>query len=131
MSLASQLRAGDVLLLRGELGAGKSVFARGIARGLGVEGPITSPTFTLLNVHDGSITLNHMDLYRLEDEDEFEAAGLTDAVGGNAIALIEWPDRAVGMMPPCHLAVTIAYTQTEGWREVDIAPMGGFREVAL
>lgn len=129
-SLAVQLRPGDVLLLRGDLGAGKSVFARGVARGLGVEGPISSPTFTLLNCHEGSrMPVHHFDLYRLADADEFYAAGLDDSIGGNAIALVEWPERAEEAMPDCRLEIHIQYGANEDERLITLAPQGGFREV--
>lgn len=130
-ALSMQLEPGDVLLLTGELGAGKSVLARGIARGLGIGGPITSPTFVLLITHEGRHTLHHMDLYRLSDDDEFEAAGLSDALSQDAISLIEWPQRCPDAMPQKHLSISIAYGDVEGTRVIDISPHGGFREVQL
>lgn len=130
-ALAGALRPGDVVFLSGELGAGKSVFARGVARGLGVEDPVTSPTFTLLACHAGRVPLNHFDLYRLEDEEDFEAAGLSDYVGGEAVSVIEWPERCVGALPACHLDVRIAYGEADDERIISITPRGGFREVTL
>lgn len=131
MSLAAQLRPGDVLLLRGELGAGKSVLARGIARGLGVEGPVSSPTFTLLNCHEGRYPLHHFDLYRLEDADEFEAAGLAEYVGGAAVSVLEWPERAMEALPACHLDIQIAYGAETGERIITLTAAGGFREMEI
>lgn len=90
-ALGQCLRPGDSVLLQGQLGAGKSVLARSIAHALGVEGPMASPTFTLMQPYEGRVPVHHFDLYRLEDEDEFFAAGLSDYVGGDAVALIEWP----------------------------------------
>ena len=81
--LADMLMPGDTVLLHGDLGAGKSVFARGIARGLGVEGAMPSPTFTLLIPYEGRHKFYHFDLYRLNDPDEFFAAGLDEFIGGN------------------------------------------------
>lgn len=131
-SLAAQLRPGDVLLLRGELGAGKSVFARGIARGLGIEGAVASPTFTLLNCYEGGrLPFFHMDLYRLDDEDAFYEAGLSDVIGGSGVALIEWPERAMGALPECHLDIEIQYGNEVDIRTIAIVPSGGFREVTL
>lgn len=131
-SLAAQLRPGDVLLLYGELGAGKTVFSRGVARGLGIEGPIASPTFTLLALHEGGrIPLHHFDLYRLEDADAFEDAGLAEYVHPAAVSLIEWPERAMAALPAAHLAIHIAYGDAEGERKIAILPRGGFREVSI
>lgn len=131
-ALAKKLRAGDVVLLQGELGAGKTVLTRGIARGLGLAGPISSPTFALLNMHEEArIPLNHFDLYRLADADEFYAAGLADAMGEGAISVVEWPEMAWEAMPPARLEIYIAYGAAEGEREITLTPVGGFREVAV
>ncbi len=91
---AESLRPGDCVLLRGDLGAGKSVFVRGAARALGVRGAMPSPTFTLMIPYEGDVRVVHFDLYRLSDPEEFYAAGLDEFVGGDAIALIEWPEMA-------------------------------------
>lgn len=84
-----------LILLQGDLGAGKSVLARGIARGLGVDPqiPITSPTFTLMNHYLGRLDLYHFDLYRLSDPDELIEIGFDDYAFGSAIALVEWPEK--------------------------------------
>ena len=93
--LAPMLAAGDTVLLEGDLGAGKSVLARGIARGMGVEGPMPSPTFTLMIPYAaGGRKLYHFDLYRLNDPEEYYAAGLDEFVGGDGIAVVEWPGMA-------------------------------------
>lgn len=93
-ALAEMLDAGDALLLEGDLGAGKSVVARGVARALGIAGAMPSPTFTLLIPYEGKKKLYHFDLYRLADPDEFYAAGLDEFVGGDGIAVVEWPQMA-------------------------------------
>ena len=105
--LAEMLRPGDVVLLHGDLGAGKSVFARGVARALGVTGAMPSPSFTLLIPYEGAQKLYHFDLYRLNDPEEFYAAGLDEFIGGDGIALIEWPEMAE-LDPEPALHVTIA-----------------------
>ncbi len=95
------LRPGDTVLLEGDLGAGKSVLARGIARGLGIDRPMPSPTFTLMQPYQGRLKLYHFDLYRLEGEDEFFEAGLDEFVGGDGVAVVEWPDQAALQPVPC------------------------------
>ena len=93
--LSPMLSAGDTVLLEGDLGAGKSVLARGIARGMGVEGPMPSPTFTLMIPYQGETgKFYHFDLYRLSDPDEYYAAGLDEFVGGDGVAVVEWPGMA-------------------------------------
>ncbi len=92
--LAAMLRPGDVVFLSGELGAGKSVLARGIAAGLGVEGPMPSPTFTLMQPYEGRVRVHHFDLYRLSGPDELFAAGLWDYLG-DGVSLVEWPENAL------------------------------------
>ena len=93
--LSPMLVPGDTVLLYGDLGAGKSVMARGIARGMGVEGPMPSPTFTLMIPYEAAGgRLYHFDLYRLSDPDEYYAAGLDEFVGGDGIAVVEWPQMA-------------------------------------
>jgi len=99
MALAARLwpmlSPGDTVLLEGDLGAGKSVLARGIARGMGVEGPMPSPTFTLMIPYEADgRKLYHFDLYRLADPDEYYAAGLDEFVGGDGVAVVEWPQMA-------------------------------------
>ena len=129
--LAQRLAPGDVVLLAGELGAGKSELARGIARGLGITGPIPSPTFTLLNIYgEGRVPLHHFDWYRAEDPEEISAAGLEEYIEGGWISLIEWHERAPGMCPEKHLLVEIT-ALADGSRHISLKPQGGFRDLAL
>ncbi len=130
--LGAVLRAGDVVLLTGELGAGKSVLARGIARGMGVTGPLPSPTFTLMAQHIGArCPLYHMDLYRLADEEEFFAAGLEEYAGGDGVAVIEWPERAMDALPERRLAITMHAINDGQARQIRVCPQGGFPEDIL
>jgi len=110
--LSECLLGGDVVALIGDLGAGKTAFAQGIGEGLGVVGPMTSPTFTLIHeykgyVHDTKIRLIHMDLYRLRHPEEAEVIGIEDAFVDNAVCLIEWPEIAEDYLPDDRLNVEI------------------------
>lgn len=106
--LAEGLKAGDTLLLRGELGAGKSELARGIAEGLGVEETVTSPSFTILNLYEsGRLPFCHFDWYRLESEDELYELGMDEYIGGDGIAVVEWPDVCLGALPERYAAIEI------------------------
>ena len=129
--MAAQFRAGDVVLLSGELGAGKTVFTRGVARGFGVQGHVVSPTFVLLRCYPGPIPLHHFDLYRLSDADAFYGAGLADFMGEEAVCLVEWPERCLDAMPACRLQVRIEYGPAEDERIITVCREGGFREVLL
>ena len=93
-SLAAGLGPGDVVLVSGELGAGKTTFIRGVCRGLGVDGPVTSPTFTIGHLYPGRVPVAHLDLYRLADLGEEDPALLDDYVTDRNVALIEWPAAA-------------------------------------
>lgn len=104
--IAQMLTDGDTVLLHGDLGTGKSVFARGVARALGVRGAMPSPTFTLMIPYQGRRALYHYDLYRLNDPDEFYEAGLDENIGGAGVALVEWPEMA-DIDPVPRLDVTI------------------------
>jgi tRNA threonylcarbamoyladenosine biosynthesis protein TsaE len=92
--LAAALGPGDVVLVSGELGAGKTTLIRGAAHGLGVREPITSPTFTIGQIYSGRVPVSHLDLYRLADLGQEDPALLDDYVTPQAVALIEWPAAA-------------------------------------
>ena len=105
--LAGQLKAGDTVILLGGLGAGKSEFARGVARGLGITGPVPSPSFTILNAYeDGRLPLYHFDWYRVEDEEELAEIGASDYLPGDGVTLVEWPERAPELLPVRRLDVS-------------------------
>jgi len=93
-ALGAGLTAGDCVLLNGDLGAGKSVVARGIAGAHGITGPMPSPTFVLMIPYEGNTNVYHFDLYRMDDPDEFYQAGLQEYIGGDGIAVVEWPEMA-------------------------------------
>lgn len=129
--LAGRLKAGDVILLEGELGAGKSELARGIAKGLGVQETVTSPSFTILNVYEsGRIPLYHFDWYRLEDAGELYELGMDEYIGGDGIALVEWPGRCPDAVPEDYLRIRIE-AEGENTRRITEAPEGSFRRILL
>ncbi len=100
--LGELLQPATVVLLQGDLGAGKTVFARGVARGLGVDPqiPVTSPTFTLMNHYQGRLDLYHFDLYRLSDADELIELGFDEYAYGSGVTLIEWPEKLDNLETP-------------------------------
>ena len=127
--LARQLCAGDVLLLWGNLGAGKSEMTRGIAEGLGVSGPVTSPSFTIMNMYDdGRVPLYHFDWYRLESAEELYEMGMEEYLGGDGVAVVEWPSQCPEAIPETHLAIRLE-PSGENEREITFEPMGDFREI--
>ena len=100
--LAGELRRGDVLALAGDLGAGKTQFVKGLAAGLGVVGEVTSPTFTLIHeypVQPGRLPLFHIDLYRLESDEEVLRIGIDEYLHGDGITVVEWADKFEGLIP--------------------------------
>ena len=125
--LAAVLEPGDVLALAGDLGAGKTCLVQGIARGLGVNEPVTSPTFNLLLVHPGRLTLYHVDLYRLDDSLELDDIGFFEALESDGVSAIEWGDRFPEALPPDHLAVVIHLAE-EGLRRFEVTPTGARSE---
>ena len=107
--LAEDLRPGDVVLVSGELGAGKTTLVRGAARALGVDGPVTSPTFTIGRRYAGRVPVAHVDLYRLERLEAEDPALLADYLTPDAIAFVEWPERARDTLPRATLSVRIEH----------------------
>lgn len=127
--LARLLRPGDVLLLYGDLGAGKSELTRGIARGLGVTGPVASPSFTILNVYDeGRLPLYHFDWYRLNSAEELYEMGMDEYLGGDGVAVVEWPSQCPEAIPETNLTITLTPGEGDA-REISFAPRGGFHAV--
>lgn len=106
-NFGKKLKGGEVVLLKGDLGAGKTHFSKGVARSLGISEVVTSPTFTLHNVYYGRLTLNHFDFYRV-DEDEASMLGLDEFFGQrDSVSLIEWSENIVGLLPKNTISVTI------------------------
>lgn len=122
-ALGAFLRPGDALLLSGDLGTGKSVLARGAARSLGVEGPMPSPSFTILFPYEGKCPVYHFDLYRLSGPDEFEAAGFYEWFGGAGVCLVEWPETVDLDARPC-VRLTLRRAAEDGARDVELVTDG-------
>ena len=122
-AIASVVQAGDVILLSGDLGAGKTTFTQGFARALGVTDPVTSPTFTLLNEYRGRLRVLHADVYRLESLQEVIDLGIGELVEEESVALVEWGEAAAPALPG-HLTVTIEHGENDDDRSMTILPSG-------
>jgi tRNA threonylcarbamoyladenosine biosynthesis protein TsaE len=118
------VRAGDVVSLVGDLGAGKTVFARGVARALGVTEPVVSPSFTIVREYDGRLPLVHFDVYRIDTVQELYDLGFEELVRDDAVTLVEWGDMIDGMLPADRLDVHLAPGATDDERVVEIEGRG-------
>jgi len=113
--LAKTLVPGDVVGLIGELGAGKSVFTRGILHGLGITDTyIASPTFTLINVYRGKLPVYHFDVYRLEDPDELDGIGYEEFFFGDGVTIVEWADKVQNHLPKKYIKVSLKVLSANG-----------------
>jgi len=121
-TIGEQASAGDVILLTGELGAGKTCLTQGIALGLGVEVYVRSPTFVLMTRHQGRLTLHHVDLYRMGSPAEAWDLGLDEQLFGEGICVIEWADRAAELFPEDCLWIDLKYGQDPDSREIALEP---------
>lgn len=118
--LAQKLRGGDVLAFTGSLGMGKTAFTRGLARGLGCRGRVTSPTFTIVNEYEGRTPLFHFDMYRLGSSDELFDIGWDDYLARNGVCAVEWSEQAAGALPEDAILVDIARGKGENDRIITI-----------
>ena len=126
-AVAGLVRGGDIVLLAGELGAGKTCFTQGFGRALGVDEQVTSPTFTLLRPYDGThLQLLHADVYRLEHLQEIVDLGITEQVDGDAVAVIEWGDMAEPVLPADFLEIRFTYDEADAddARRLELRPVG-------
>ena len=121
--LAKGLRAGDSVLLMGEMGMGKSVLARAVARCFGVQGAMPSPSFTILQSYEADVPVKHFDLYRLEDPAEFYEAGLDEEMDARSVCLVEWPEMA-DFRPEPRLEVRIRRGDADDERIAEISVFG-------
>lgn len=127
--LAALLQAGDVVLLQGELGAGKTCFAQGMGAGLKVAEAVKSSSFVLVNEYNGRLHVYHADLFRLEDPQQVYELGLEENAR-DGLLLVEWPDRAPDELPPEHLLVRFESTGAKS-RRIRLEPAGGHYEDLL
>ena len=119
---ASQLNRGDIVLLTGDLGAGKTTFVKAVAKELGYTGLVTSPTFTLLNEYSGSMPIYHFDMYRLKSSSEAVESGLDEVLKNNdGVCFVEWPQKVAGILPEKYimLDITILGDNARKFRVVD------------
>ena len=125
-ALAERLRPGDVVAYRGDLGAGKTAFTRGLARGLGCHGRVTSPTFTIVNEYEGDLPLFHFDLYRLGSEEELWDIGWEDYLARGGVCAVEWSEIAAGALPENTITATLRRRPgAEEEREIQIEGVEG------
>lgn len=121
--LGEQAKPGDVLALSGDLGTGKTVFAQGFAKGLGIRDLINSPTFTIQEIHEGGrLPFYHYDVYRIEDIDEMEEIGYEEFFYGEGVCLIEWAEMIEEILPDNTRFITIRKNPAMGddYREIEI-----------
>ena len=116
VSLGEQVKSGDVLCLSGDLGVGKTVFTKGFAKGLGIQTPISSPTFTIVQEYEeGRLPFYHFDVYRIEDPEEMEEIGYEDYFYGNGVCVIEWATLIEELLPQTYTNVTITKDLSKGF----------------
>jgi len=123
-AVASLLREGDAIALTGELGAGKTTFVRGAARALGFDGPVASPTFTLVREYQGRVRIYHVDVYRLERMQDVLDLGLDEMVAEDGVLLVEWGDAVEGLLPDDHLLAEITLMGSEDARRIVVTGKG-------
>lgn len=117
--IAGQLKRGDILALSGDLGTGKTAFVKGIARGLGIDDYITSPTFTLVHSYEGmGFNLHHFDVYRVSDEEELFEIGFEEYLYENDICVIEWADLIKNLIP--NHSIWIHFERLDGGRTITV-----------
>lgn len=113
------LKAGDVVALVGELGAGKTLFTQGLVQGLGVKGYVKSPSFTIVNKYEGRLPVYHLDLYRLGDVNEIYELGIEEYLYGDGVTIIEWAEKAYSLLPEKYILIKFFYTG-EKTRKIEI-----------
>lgn len=123
IAFSKTLKKGDILCLRGDLGAGKTAFVQGLAKGLGISDYVTSPTFTIVNEYKGDkCTLYHFDVYRIEDSDEMYEIGYEEYIYSDSVCVIEWPECIEDILPDSRYEINIKKNMDKGdnYREITI-----------
>jgi tRNA threonylcarbamoyladenosine biosynthesis protein TsaE len=123
-ALGPLLEAGDVVSLVGDLGAGKTAFAQGLARGLGVDGPVTSPTFTIVQEYAGRLPVAHVDVYRLDTVQDLYDLGFDELIDDGRVTIVEWGDLVAQALPADHLVVRIEAGVADNERMLDLSFRG-------
>ncbi len=118
--VAARLKGGEVLALFGPMGMGKTAFTRGLARGLGVRGEVSSPTFALVHEHAGRIPLYHFDMFRVTSWDDLYSTGFFDYLGGDGVLAIEWSENIEGALPQDAVRITVSRGEEEDRRVFSI-----------
>ncbi len=121
--LGELVEAGDIVLLGGQLGVGKACLTQGIARGLGIDEYVISPSFVLLREYGGRLSLYHIDFYRLDRIEEVIQLGLDDYLYGNGICVVEWAEKGLGMLPGEHLLIEMQHLSATR-RKLSFVPEG-------
>ncbi|AEY64773.1 tRNA (adenosine(37)-N6)-threonylcarbamoyltransferase complex ATPase subunit type 1 TsaE [Clostridium sp. BNL1100] len=126
LKLGNILKPGDVIWLSGDLGTGKTALTNGIAKALGIDAYITSPTFNLVNEYEGRLPLYHFDVYRIADPDEMFDIGFEEYLSNGGVTVIEWGEQIAEILPPDIIRVTIAKNLQKGLdvREITIEFIG-------
>ena len=121
-AFSKELKSGDVLCSNGDLGVGKTAFVQGLVKALGVNEPISSPTFTIVNCYEGTLPIYHFDVYRIDDSDEMYEIGFEEYVYGNGISIIEWSEKIADILPENRYEIEICkdYSIHEDFRTISI-----------
>ncbi len=124
IKMGKLLEAGDIVLLYGDLGAGKTVLTRGLVQGLGAKDVVTSPTYTLMHRYEGRVPIYHFDLYRLSEPDEVLDLGYEEFFYGDGVSIVEWPQRLEYLCPEEYVRVKIEIVG-DGKRKIMVDAVGG------
>ena len=132
-NIGKRARAGEIYTLTGDLGAGKTVLAKGVAAGLGIDEHVSSPTFTILQEYRGGrLPLYHFDVYRIEDPEEMFEVGLADYLHGEGVCLIEWAEQIAELLPAETIDIVLTRDPSRGddYRRIEIRSMEAGRAAA-